>query len=99
MQKKHVSDLIWNNVHFKRVLHIRRASSTYRGREYILEQIQALLEEFGFLWACKLAYIKIDGGLIQALIERWRPETHIPYALWGVHHHSSGCRDADGTAS
>ena len=76
MQKKHISDEIWNNADFKRSLHIRRASPTHRGREQIPEQIQALVEETGFYWACKLAYIKIDGGLIHALIERWRPETH-----------------------
>ena len=76
MQAKHVSEHVWNEEE-DRKLHIRRAVPTYQGEEEIPEQIFPFLRQSGFYWIMKMRYLKINASLINALIERWRPETYI----------------------
>ena len=76
MQPKHISQHIWNGEE-DRKLHIRRVVPTYQGQEEIPEEIIPLLRQSGFYWIMKMEYLKINVSLISALIERWRPETHM----------------------
>nr|KYP30939.1 Serine/threonine protein phosphatase 7 long form isogeny [Cajanus cajan] len=39
-------------------------------------QIVSLLEQAGFRWIARLNYIKVSPGLLTALVEQWRLETH-----------------------
>ncbi|KAH1242498.1 Serine/threonine-protein phosphatase 7 long form [Glycine max] len=75
-QAKHISEHVWNGEE-DRKLHIRRAVPTYQGEEEIPEQIFPFLRQSGFYWIMKMRYLKINVSLISALIERWRPETHM----------------------
>ncbi|KAL5134080.1 Serine/threonine-protein phosphatase 7 long form [Glycine soja] len=63
MQKSHISQHIWNGAN-QRTLKIRRATPLYNHREAPPEEIIPLLQ------------LKVNGALINAFIERWRPETH-----------------------
>jgi len=38
--------------------------------------IVPIIEEAGFGGVAKLRHLKVDHGLVTALVERWRPETH-----------------------
>ncbi|KAL5161100.1 Serine/threonine-protein phosphatase 7 long form [Glycine soja] len=69
MQAKHVSKHIWDKEE-DRKLHIRRVVPTYQGQEQIPEEIIPLLRQYDEI-------LKINASLISALIERWRPETHV----------------------
>jgi len=39
--------------------------------------IVPVIQEAGFGSVAKLRHLKVDHGLVSALVERWRPETHI----------------------
>ncbi|KAH1210878.1 Serine/threonine-protein phosphatase 7 long form [Glycine max] len=75
MQKQHVSQHIWNE-DADRKLRMRRAIPTYHGIEQPSAEIIPLLQQSGLYTAIKLCKIKINGGIINAFVERWRPETH-----------------------
>ncbi|KAL5177342.1 Serine/threonine-protein phosphatase 7 long form [Glycine soja] len=64
MQKNHVSQHIWN------------VTSLYNHREAPPEEIIPLLQISGLYSIMKLAQLKVNGALVNAFIERWRPETH-----------------------
>ena len=81
-QKFHISQHAWNDTE-PRKLQIRRAVPTYQGRHTIPPQIIPILEQTGFYGVCSMAYINIDSALIQAFIERWRPETHTFHMRFG----------------
>ena len=38
--------------------------------------IVLVLQDAGFDGVAKLRHLKVDHGLVTALVERWRPETH-----------------------
>ncbi|XP_028223626.1 serine/threonine-protein phosphatase 7 long form homolog [Glycine soja] len=75
MQKSHISQHIWNGAN-QRTLKIRRATPLYNHREAPPEEIIPLLQVSGLYPIMKLAQLKINGALVNAFIERWRPETH-----------------------
>ncbi|KAH1218144.1 Protein MAIN-LIKE 1 [Glycine max] len=75
MQKNHISQHIWNDAN-QRTLKIRRATPLYNHREAPPEEIIPLLQVSGLYPIMKLAQLKINGALVNAFIERWRPETH-----------------------
>ncbi|KAH1209405.1 Serine/threonine-protein phosphatase 7 long form [Glycine max] len=75
MQKNHVSQHIWNGAN-DRTLKIRRATPLYNHREAPPEEIIPLLQIPGLYPIMKLAQLKVNGALVHAFIERWRPETH-----------------------
>ncbi|KAH1192757.1 Serine/threonine-protein phosphatase 7 long form [Glycine max] len=75
MQKSHISQYIWNGVN-QRTLKIRRAIPLYNHREAPPEEIIPLLQVSGLYPIMKLAQLKVNGALVNAFIERWRPETH-----------------------
>ncbi|KAH1202044.1 Serine/threonine-protein phosphatase 7 long form [Glycine max] len=75
MQKNHISQHIWNGAN-QRTLKIRRATPLYNHREAPPEEIIPLLQVSGLYPIMKLAQLKINGALVNAFIERWRPETH-----------------------
>jgi len=49
---------------------------THRGI-WLLEQVQSYVVQTGFLYVNCFDHIKLDHGLIHALIERWIRETHM----------------------
>ncbi|KAH1222268.1 Serine/threonine-protein phosphatase 7 long form [Glycine max] len=75
MQKNHISQHIWNGAN-DRTLKIRRATPLYNHREAPPEEIIPLLQILGLYPIMKLAQLKVNGALINAFIERWRPKTH-----------------------
>ncbi|KAH1200480.1 Serine/threonine-protein phosphatase 7 long form [Glycine max] len=75
MQKQHVSQHIWNE-DADRKLRMRRAIPTYQGIEQPPTEIIPLLQQSGLYTTIKLRRIKINGGIVNVFVERWRPETH-----------------------
>ncbi|KAL5186806.1 Serine/threonine-protein phosphatase 7 long form [Glycine soja] len=75
MQKNHISQHIWNCAD-QRTLKIRRATPLYNHREAPPEEIIPLLQVSGLYPIMKLAQLKVNGALVNAFIERWRPKTH-----------------------
>ena len=75
MQKNHVSQHIWNGAN-DRTLKIWRATPLYNHREAPPDKIIPLLQVSGLYPIIKLVQLKVDGALVNAFIERWRPETH-----------------------
>ncbi|KAL5134694.1 Serine/threonine-protein phosphatase 7 long form [Glycine soja] len=75
MQKNHISQHIWNGAN-DRMLKIRRATPLYNHREAPPEKIIPLLQISGLYPIMKLTQLKVNGALVNAFIERWRPETH-----------------------
>ncbi|KAL5148808.1 Serine/threonine-protein phosphatase 7 long form [Glycine soja] len=58
------------------MLKIQRATPLYNHREAPPEEIIPLLQILGLYLIMKLAQLKVNGALVNAFIERWRPETH-----------------------
>ena len=75
MQPKHVSEHL--ECRRRSEITYRRVVPTYQGEEKISEQIFPFLRQSGFAWIIKMGYLKINASLISALIEKWRPETHM----------------------
>jgi len=48
----------------------------YNHREAPPDEIIPLLQVLGLYPIMKLAQLKVNGALVNAFIERWRPETH-----------------------
>ncbi|KAL5158719.1 Serine/threonine-protein phosphatase 7 long form [Glycine soja] len=57
-------------------LKIRQATPLYNHREAPPEEIIPLLQILGLYPIMKLAQLKVNGALVNAFIERWRPKTH-----------------------
>ncbi|XP_028196761.1 protein MAIN-LIKE 2-like [Glycine soja] len=55
---------------------MRQAIPTYQGIEQPPIEIIPLLQQSGLYTAIKLCRININGGIVNAFVERWRPETH-----------------------
>ena len=75
MQKNHILQHIWNGVN-ERILKIRRATPLYNHTKAPLDEIIPLLQLSGLYLIMKLAQLKVNGALVNAFSERWRPETH-----------------------
>nr|KYP48817.1 Serine/threonine protein phosphatase 7 long form isogeny [Cajanus cajan] len=88
LQNIHVSQHVWNREDDRRLI-ARRAAPTLNGIEGVPHQIVPLLEEAGFGWIARLSYIKVSPGLLTALVERWRPETHTFHMPFGEDRSSS----------
>ncbi|KAH1195657.1 Serine/threonine-protein phosphatase 7 long form [Glycine soja] len=82
MQKNHKSQHIWNGAN-DRTLKIRRATPLYNHREVPPEEIIPLLQISGLYPIMKLAQLKVNGTLVNAFIEMWRPETHTFHLKYG----------------
>ena len=76
MQETHISQYIWNG-HHDRVLVIRGKSFVRKRDKQIHVQIIPYLEQAGFIEVAKFEFFQIEHMLIFALVEHWRPETHI----------------------
>ncbi|XP_028201710.1 protein MAIN-LIKE 2-like [Glycine soja] len=82
MQKQHESQHIWNE-DADRKLRMRRMIPTYHGIEQPSTEIIPLLQQSGLYTTIKLCRIKINGGIVNAFVERWRPERHIFHLTCG----------------
>nr|KYP70926.1 Serine/threonine protein phosphatase 7 long form isogeny [Cajanus cajan] len=82
LQSIHVSQHVWNREEDRRLL-ARRAAPTRNGIDGIPHQIVPLIDQAGFGWIARLSYIKMSPGLLTALVERWRPETHTFHMPFG----------------
>jgi len=59
-----------------RKLRMRQAIPTYQGIEQPMAEIIPLLQQSRLYTTIKLCRIKINGGIVNTFVERWRPETH-----------------------
>ena len=75
MQNQHVSQHIWNG-NADRKSRMRRAIPTYQDIERLSTKIIHQLQQSGLYTTIKLCRIKINGEIVNAFVERWRPETH-----------------------
>lgn len=78
-QSEHRSSLVWNgNVETLECAHIVRRfdSSFWRAYQIAPPRVVALIDSIGFGRLARIGYITMDRGLLTALVERWRPETH-----------------------
>ncbi|XP_020231796.1 protein MAIN-LIKE 1 [Cajanus cajan] len=82
LQNIHVSQHVWNREDDRRLI-ARRAAPTRTGIAGVPQQIIPLLDQAGFGWIVRLNYIKVSPGLLTALVERWRPETHTFHMPFG----------------
>ncbi|XP_020232007.1 serine/threonine-protein phosphatase 7 long form homolog [Cajanus cajan] len=82
LQNIHVSQHVWNRDEDRRLV-ARRAAPTPTGIAGVPQQIIPLLDQAGFGWIARLNYIKVSPGLLTALVERWRPETHTFHMPFG----------------
>lgn len=71
-QSSHRSENIWNGQELPK-LRFRRGTNLPEKLDFRIEE---KLISVGFYGLYKLGHIKHDWCLIEALIERWRPETH-----------------------
>ncbi|KAL5184175.1 Serine/threonine-protein phosphatase 7 long form [Glycine soja] len=76
-QEEKVALLDFKATYADRKLRMRRAIPTYKGIEQPSTEIIPLLQQSGLYTTIKLCKIKINGGIINVFVERWRPETHI----------------------
>ncbi|KAL2319493.1 hypothetical protein Fmac_028462 [Flemingia macrophylla] len=72
LQNQHVSTHVWNQApEWKLIVrHANAVSTTIPG------PLMNLLRSAGFGWIAKFSHMKVSTPLVQALVERWRPETH-----------------------
>ncbi|XP_020233817.1 serine/threonine-protein phosphatase 7 long form homolog [Cajanus cajan] len=82
LQNTHVSQHVWNRDEDRRLV-ARRPAPTRTGIAGVPQQIIPLLDQAGFGWIARLNYIKVSPGLLTALVERWRPETHTFHMPFG----------------
>ncbi|XP_027343336.1 serine/threonine-protein phosphatase 7 long form homolog [Abrus precatorius] len=74
-QSIHVSEHVWDGRNHP-TLRVRKSQNISGGLEGVLEEIIPHLELAGFIGVANLSQFLLDVGLITALVERWRPETH-----------------------
>ncbi|XP_027351129.1 serine/threonine-protein phosphatase 7 long form homolog [Abrus precatorius] len=74
-QSIHVSEHIWDRRDHP-TLRVRKSPNIPGGLEGIPEEIIPHLELAGFVGVANLSKLPVDVGLITALVEKWRPETH-----------------------
>ncbi|KAH7864868.1 hypothetical protein Vadar_034800 [Vaccinium darrowii] len=80
MQDTHRSKRIWDNEENApkdyETLHFRRVESRLRRGLLPCEAIMQLVRRADLEGLVRVPFIQLDRGLLTALIERWRPETH-----------------------
>ena len=81
MQKNHISQHIWNGAN-ERMLKIRWATPLYNHREAPPEEITPLLQVEGLYSIMKLAQLKVNGALVNALL-KGGGQKHIHF-IWSV---------------
>ncbi|XP_027357458.1 protein MAIN-LIKE 1-like [Abrus precatorius] len=74
-QSIHVSEYIWDERDHP-ILRVRKSQNISGGLEGVPEEIIPHLELAGFVGVANLSQLPVDMGLITALVERWRAETH-----------------------
>ncbi|CAN1176445.1 Serine/threonine-protein phosphatase 7 long form homolog [Linum perenne] len=72
-QANHRSEHIWQNPGQQRLLHCRRATIVPPYNELYTPHLRTV----GLYGVHELVRMRLDHDFITALIERWRPETHI----------------------
>ena len=61
----------------------RGRTEDFSNREPMVDnQVVDIIKALNLEGLLKTLGREIDNGLITALVERWRPETHLPYATW-----------------
>ena len=75
LQRDHRTTAIWEGIELP-PLHCRRSEAPLRRVTITDDRVIQHLRTAGFYGAYRLRYIQLDWGLITALVERWRTETH-----------------------
>ncbi|KAH7835639.1 hypothetical protein Vadar_028238 [Vaccinium darrowii] len=80
MQDSHRAKHIWDNDENApkdyECLHFRRVETKLHRGQLPCEAIMQLVRRAGLEGLLRVPFIQLDRGLLTALIERWRPETH-----------------------
>lgn len=74
-QMSHRSQVIWAGQVLPD-LQCRRSEAVFRRADAPDDRILQYIRQMGFYGAYRLGFIQYDWGLITALVERWRVETH-----------------------
>ncbi|CAL0308186.1 unnamed protein product [Lupinus luteus] len=82
MQEQHISQNIWK-CDSDRNLKCRCAQQFHNGASNISTLVVQLLKESEFYWVAQLTVFQVNHILITALVERWRPETHMFHMPFG----------------
>ncbi|KAL8120187.1 hypothetical protein AgCh_017363 [Apium graveolens] len=91
LQSEHRSSTIWN-VGGGNVLRTRVRNLNSNRFPSLHPRMVPLLTDVGFDGVARLTRIQTDWSLVTALVERWRPETHIPFTYRKMHYYFTGCQ-------
>lgn len=86
LEKDHRAYHLFHSQSFKdKPLTVRRADQTFWlfVRNGIPQCVREQIKKSGFLGVFDCGYKKVDNGLVTALVERWRPETHTFHFIFG----------------
>lgn len=96
LQGQHRSRLIWDADRERpeeySKLRVRRVETQLRRLPPPSPAVLELVQQAGLEGLLRVPFMQLDLALITALIERWRPETHLPLQVRGVDSHTTGCR-------
>ncbi|KAI8534609.1 hypothetical protein RHMOL_Rhmol10G0103700 [Rhododendron molle] len=80
LQQQHRSREVWEADHTRPVdskkVRVRSAKKCIRGLPWPSPPVLELIRRARLEGLCSLPFVSVDWGLITALLERWRPETH-----------------------
>nr|XP_016478163.1 PREDICTED: serine/threonine-protein phosphatase 7 long form homolog [Nicotiana tabacum] len=79
LQPQHRSEYIWEGQLLTQTFRARRVDLLWEflSHRVLHPRVVHYLEEMGLYRIIRIGQIQLDWAMITALIERWRPETHI----------------------
>ncbi|XP_061364622.1 uncharacterized protein LOC133308059 [Gastrolobium bilobum] len=93
-QKGHISQRVWNTEHVRKIKTRREKPQGGPPTGAIPQVVEEYLRQAGFIHVARKQHIQIDTFLNNALVERWRTETHTFHMTQdaGEFHHSGDLR-------